>query len=78
VVRAYARRLQRVAGATCDSRGIDRRQLSYRNVPLRIVALRSDTARLDAVLAKLGGNARHPATVVPGHAVAAATAFPAD
>ena len=30
------------------------RKFSYRNVPLRVVALRSNTARLDAVLAKSG------------------------
>jgi hypothetical protein len=51
---------------------------SYRNVPLRIVALRSDATRLAAVLAKLGPLPDTRLTLVPSHAVAAATAFPAD
>ncbi len=41
---------------------------SYRNVPLRIVALRSDSARLAAVLAKLGPLPDTRLTLVPGRA----------
>ena len=33
---------------------------SYRNVPLRIVALRSNTTRLEAILAKLGAATGYP------------------
>jgi hypothetical protein len=51
---------------------------SYRNVPLRIVALRSDAARLGAVLAKLGPLPDTRLTLLPGQAFAATTAFPAD
>jgi hypothetical protein len=41
---------------------------SYRNVALRIVALRSSTARLEAVLAKLGALPGTRLTLVPGRA----------
>jgi hypothetical protein len=41
---------------------------SYRNVPLRIVARRSDAARLAAVVAKLGPLPDTRLTLVPGRA----------
>jgi len=47
-------------------------------VPLRIVALRSDAARLGAVLAKLGPLPDTRLTLLPGRVFAATTTFPAD
>ena len=78
VVRAYARAYSELLARPAILVESTAGSFSYRNVPLRVVALRSDTARLDAVLAKLGGLPDTRLTVVPGHAVAAATAFPAD
>ena len=78
VVRAYARRYSELLARPAILVESTAGTFSYRNVPLRIVALRSDTARLDAVLAKLGKLPDTRLTLVPGHAVAAATAFPAD
>jgi hypothetical protein len=46
---------------------------SYRNVPLRIVALRSNAARLEAVLSRLGPLPDIRLTLVPRRAPAAAT-----
>ena len=41
-------------------------RFSYRNVPLRIVSLRSNTARLEAILAKLGPLPDTRLTLLPG------------
>jgi hypothetical protein len=50
---------------------------SYRNVALRIVALRSDTTRLEAVLAKLGPLPDTRLRLVPGREFPAISATPA-
>ena len=72
--RAYGELLARPAILVESTAG----SFSYRNVPLRIVALRSDAARLGAVLAKLGPLPDTRLTLLPGRAFAATTAFPAD
>ena len=41
---------------------------SYRNVPVRIVALRSNAVRLEAILAGLGPLPETRLTLVPGRA----------
>jgi hypothetical protein len=72
--RAYGELLARPAILVESTAG----SFSYRNVPLRIVALRSDAARLGAVLAKLGPLPDTRLTLLPGRAFAATTTFPAD
>jgi hypothetical protein len=72
--RAYGELLARPAILVESTAG----SFSYRNVPLRIVALRSDAARLGAVLAKLGPLPDTRLTLLPGRAFAATPAFPAD
>jgi hypothetical protein len=72
--RAYGELLARPAILVESTAG----SFSYRNVPLRIVALHSDAARLGAVLAKLGPLPGIRLTLLPGRAFAATTTFPAD
>jgi hypothetical protein len=72
--RAYGELLARPAILVESTAG----SFSYRNVPLRIVALRSDAARLGAVLAKLGPLPDIRLTLLPGRAFAATTTFRAD
>jgi hypothetical protein len=72
--RAYGELLARPAILVESTAG----SFSYRNVPLRIVALRSDAARLGAVLAKLGPLPDTRLILLPGQAFAATTTSPAD
>ena len=72
--RAYGELLARPAILVKSTAG----SFSYRNVPLQIVALRSDAERLGAVLAKLGPLPDARLTLLPGRAFAATTTFPAD
>jgi dolichyl-phosphate-mannose-protein mannosyltransferase len=60
--RAYGELLARPAILVESTAG----SFSYRNVPLRIVALRSNTARLEAILAKLGPLPDTRLTLLPG------------
>jgi hypothetical protein len=64
---AYGELLARPAVVVESTAG----SFSYRNVPLRIVALRSNVARLEAVLAKLGPLPQTRLTLVPDRAAAA-------
>lgn len=61
---AYGELLERPAVLVESTLG----SFSYRNVPLRIIALRSNAAQLEAVLAKLGPLPQTLLTLVPGRA----------
>jgi len=82
-VRAYARAYDELLALPAILVESTAGSFSYRNVPLRVVALGSDAARLAAVLAKLGPLPQTRLTLVPGRdratqardAVAAAQTF---
>jgi hypothetical protein len=82
-VRAYARAYDELLAQPAILVESTAGSFSYRNVPLRVVALGSNAARLAAVLAKLGPLPQTRLTLVPGRdnaaqaraAVAAAQAF---
>jgi len=76
-VRAYARGYSELLARPAILVESTAGSFSYRNVPLRIVALRSDAARLGAILAKLGPLPDTRLTLLPGEALAAETTFPA-
>jgi hypothetical protein len=67
-VRAYARAYDELLALPAILVESTAGSFSYRNVPLRIVALGSDDARLAAVLAKLGPLPQTRLTLVPGRA----------
>jgi Dolichyl-phosphate-mannose-protein mannosyltransferase len=71
LVRGYARAYDELLAQPAIVVESTAGRFSYRNVPLRVVALRSNAARLEAVLAKLGPLPQTRLTVVPGRASAA-------
>ena len=73
-VRAYARAYGELLAQPAIAMESTAGSFSYRNVPLRIVALRSNAARLEAVLARLGPLPDIRLTLLPGRAPAGASA----
>ena len=70
-VRAYARAYDELLAQPAIVVESTAGSFSYRNVPLRVVALRGNATRLKAVLARLGPLPQTRLTLLPGRAAAA-------